>query len=47
MLGDAVTLRLYPERHHLLLHEVDAERVLADCLDWIKGRPPGNGGAGG
>jgi acylglycerol lipase len=47
VLGDAVTLRLYPERHHLLLHEVDVERVLADCLSWIKGRPPGNGAADG
>jgi acylglycerol lipase len=45
VLGDAVTLRLYPERHHLLLHEIDAERVLADCLDWIEARPPGNGAA--
>ena len=46
-LGDAVTLRLYPGRHHLLLHEVDVQQVLADCLDWIKGRSPGNDGANG
>ena len=29
------TLRLYPERHHLLLHEQGAEQVFADCLNWL------------
>jgi acylglycerol lipase len=34
-LGERDVLRLYPERHHLLLHEADAERVFADCLTWL------------
>lgn len=34
-LGDRVTLRVYPERHHLLLHETRADEVLADCLAWL------------
>ena len=38
-LGDRCTLRAYPERHHLLLHEADAEEVFADCLSWLQ--PPG------
>jgi hypothetical protein len=29
-------LRIYPERHHLLLHEADAEAVFADCLAWLQ-----------
>jgi alpha-beta hydrolase superfamily lysophospholipase len=35
-LGDRCTLRAYPERHHLLLHEADAAAVLADCLRWLQ-----------
>jgi alpha-beta hydrolase superfamily lysophospholipase len=35
-LGDRCTLRLYPERHHLLLHEADADEVFADCLRWLQ-----------
>jgi len=33
-LEGATTIR-YPERHHLLLHEKDAEVVFADCLKWL------------
>jgi alpha-beta hydrolase superfamily lysophospholipase len=29
-------IRYYPDRHHLLLHEADAEAVFADCLDWLR-----------
>ena len=32
---DNVTTRLYPERHHLLLHEKGADAVLEDCLAWL------------
>jgi alpha-beta hydrolase superfamily lysophospholipase len=32
---DNVTTRLYPERHHLLLHEKGAGAVLEDCLAWL------------
>ena len=39
-LGDRCTLRLYPERHHLLLHESDAEEVFADCLRWLQQDAP-------
>jgi alpha-beta hydrolase superfamily lysophospholipase len=35
-LGDQGTLRLYPERHHLLLHETDAQAVFTDCLAWLR-----------
>ena len=35
-LGDRCTLRAYPERHHLLLHEADAADVFADCLSWLQ-----------
>jgi acylglycerol lipase len=35
-LGDCCTLRIYPERHHLLLHEADAEAVFVDCLGWLQ-----------
>ena len=35
-LRDRGTLRLFPERHHLLLHETDAEQLVAECLDWLK-----------
>ncbi len=34
-LGEPATLRLYPERHHLLLHELDAEELFAEWLDWL------------
>ena len=27
----------YPDRHHLLLHEVDAELAFQDCLNWLNG----------
>lgn len=37
-LGDRVTLRVYPERHHLLLHEQNATEMLADCLKWLAER---------
>jgi acylglycerol lipase len=33
---DNVTTKLYPERHHLLLHEKDADAVFADCLTWLQ-----------
>jgi alpha-beta hydrolase superfamily lysophospholipase len=39
-LGECCTLRLYPERHHLVLHETDADAVFADCLTWLQ-RDPG------
>jgi alpha-beta hydrolase superfamily lysophospholipase len=39
-LGDRGTLRLYPERHHLLLHETGAEELFAECLAWL---PPDGG----
>lgn len=28
-------IRYYPDRHHLLLHEADAESIFADCLQWL------------
>ncbi len=34
-LGERGVLRLYPERHHLLLHEAHSEQVFADCLSWL------------
>jgi len=34
-LGERGTLRLYPERHHLLLHEKRTDAVLEDCLAWL------------
>jgi alpha-beta hydrolase superfamily lysophospholipase len=34
-LGDRGVLRLYAERHHLLLHEATSEQVFADCLTWL------------
>jgi acylglycerol lipase len=34
-LGEPATLRLYPERHHLLLHELDSEELFAEWLDWL------------
>lgn len=38
-LGDRCTLRLYPDRHHLLLHEGGADEVFADCLAWLRPDP--------
>jgi len=35
-LADVATLRLYPEHHHLMLHEITAEEVLDDCLAWLR-----------
>ena len=35
-LGERGTLRLYPERHHLLLHEQGAEQLFADCRNWLR-----------
>jgi alpha-beta hydrolase superfamily lysophospholipase len=32
---DHLTLKLYPEHHHLLLHEKGAQAVLEDCLAWL------------
>lgn len=29
-------IRYYPDRHHLLLHEADADVVFADCLKWLR-----------
>ncbi len=37
-LGARGSLRLYPDRHHLLLHEATREALFADCLAWITGR---------
>ena len=47
-LGARGTLRLYPDRHHLLLHETTREAVFADCLSWLTSagraaRPPLSG----
>jgi alpha-beta hydrolase superfamily lysophospholipase len=42
-LGDRCTLRTYPERHHLLLHERGAEEVFADCLRWLRAAASGAG----
>ncbi|MGH6915257.1 MAG: alpha/beta hydrolase, partial [Geminicoccales bacterium] len=38
-LGTRATSRLYPEGHHLLLHEGIAEQVLGDCLEWLRHVP--------
>ena len=38
-LGGQGTLRLDPERHHLLLHETGAEELFAACLDWLPAAP--------
>jgi alpha-beta hydrolase superfamily lysophospholipase len=35
-LGHCCTLRTYPERHHLLLHERDADEVFGACLKWLR-----------
>jgi alpha-beta hydrolase superfamily lysophospholipase len=34
-LGARCTLRVFPERHHLLLHETNADEVLDECLRWL------------
>lgn len=35
-LEDQDDIRYYPDRHHLLLHEADADVVFADCLNWLQ-----------
>jgi len=35
-LDDRDQSRYYPNRHHLLLHEGDAELVFQDCLTWLE-----------
>jgi acylglycerol lipase len=37
---DNLTVKLYPERHHLLLHEKGADAVLEDCLVWLARSEP-------
>lgn len=39
-LDDRDTIRYYPDRHHLLLHEADAETLFEDCMKWIEGGRP-------
>jgi len=34
-LDDQDDIRYYPDRHHLLFHEADADVVFADCLKWL------------
>lgn len=34
-LGTRGTLLIYPDGHHLLLHEVAREALFADCLSWL------------
>lgn len=34
-LDDQDETHFYPDRHHLLLHETDADVVFADCLKWL------------
>ncbi len=34
-LDDRDDIRYYPDRHHLLFHEADADVVFADCLKWL------------
>jgi alpha-beta hydrolase superfamily lysophospholipase len=34
-LASADRIQIYPDRHHLLLHESDAEQVFEDCLSWL------------
>jgi alpha-beta hydrolase superfamily lysophospholipase len=40
-LGDRCTLRIYPQRHHLLLHERDADEVFDECLRWLNAASAG------
>jgi alpha-beta hydrolase superfamily lysophospholipase len=35
-LGARGAQRLYPDRHHLLLHEATREELFADCLAWLR-----------
>ena len=35
-LDDHDDVRFYPDRHHLLFHEADADVVFADCLKWLR-----------
>jgi alpha-beta hydrolase superfamily lysophospholipase len=35
-LGHCCTLRTYPERHHLLLHERGVDEVFGACLQWLR-----------
>jgi alpha-beta hydrolase superfamily lysophospholipase len=39
-LGPRCTLRTYPERHHLLLHERGADEVFGACLQWLRSVHP-------
>ena len=34
-LGESATVKRYPTRHHLLLHEHDTKPVVDDCLAWL------------
>lgn len=34
-LDDRDDIRYYPDRHHLLLHEADADAVFENCLTWL------------
>jgi acylglycerol lipase len=36
---DNLTTKLYPEHHHLLLHEKGVDAVLEDCLAWLASSP--------
>jgi alpha-beta hydrolase superfamily lysophospholipase len=36
---EPLTLKLYPERHHLLLHEKRTDAMLEDCLAWLASSP--------
>ncbi len=33
---DKDDIRYYPDRHHLLLHEADAQAIYSDCLKWLR-----------
>jgi acylglycerol lipase len=35
-LAGGLSHKLYPERHHLLLHERGSEQVVEDCLAWLR-----------
>jgi alpha-beta hydrolase superfamily lysophospholipase len=39
-LGHCCTLRTYPQRRHLLLHERDADEVFGECLQWLRSVHP-------
>jgi acylglycerol lipase len=34
-LAGGLSHRLYPERHHLLLHEQDTDQIVQDCVAWL------------